>query len=160
MLLLCETRIEAGLWDYWTVAYSIAPWFTPRFAFTGANSIARSILLRLFLMVTKVSAVPESPKNRSQEIFRDASGHSVPLADPIELLGSSDQSLSHPLVRVADQFRQFGKGADLWDLGEQHIQSCLSVVDQRLVSYRLLWLGLNPSLHTLRIWLLAQKTEQ
>jgi hypothetical protein len=64
-------------------------------------------------------------------------------------------------MRVADQFPELGESTDVWNPGEEHIQRCLFVVNQGLVSGFPLWLRLNTSLHTsLNFSLLAEKPEQ
>jgi hypothetical protein len=50
---------------------------------------------------------------------------------------------------VADQFPQLGEGADIWNLGEDHIERCQFVIDQGLINPCLLGPGLNMALHNL-----------
>ena len=90
----------------------------------------------------------ESNEHRPDEFFGYAFRHLIPLSILVKLFWSPYQSLPYPLMGVADQFPELGKGADVWNPGENYIQRCLFVVDQGLVSCRLLSLCVDTSLHT------------
>ena len=55
----------------------------------------------------------ESNEHRSDEFFGHAFRHPIPLSILVELFWSPYQPLPYPLMGVADQFPELGKGADI-----------------------------------------------
>jgi hypothetical protein len=85
-------------------------------------------------MRAKITGPAESNEHRPDELFGYAFGHPITLSFLVKLIWSLYQSLPYPLVRVAHQVPELDEGTDVWNLGENHIQRCLFVVDQGLVS--------------------------